>query len=283
MYRERKFRSLQEVNEALLVCVERINTRPHSRYRISRLERFETLERVHLKALPSTPFEDIEWREPTVHPDSTVSVDCATYSVPHIHRGKPVRVKLTAHQIEVFLNLDRIALHPRDRSHSGARHIIPEHLPANSQAYRETTPQNVLSQARFLSSSLHAYIDLLFQEDTLGHLRRAQGYIRHAREEINRFGRTEAEPRIAETVAQMKRFANNRVGFMAETIKRLRKTTKLPGDGISREITRIPGNPMLRGMHKMTAEEARRTHESLEHCAPGQHQPSLLPTKDEEN
>jgi transposase len=269
VYRNRKFHSLAEIIEALAAVVERINTRPHSRYRVSRVERFETLERAHLKALPATPFEDIEWRQPTVHPDSTVAVDSATYSVPHIHRGKEVRVKLTARQVEVFLNLERIALHPRDRSRSGARIIDPAHLPPNSQAYRETTPSNVLSQARFLSTALHGYIDDLFQEDTLAHLRRAQGYIRHARDEINRFGRAEAEPRIAETVAQMKRFGNPRVAFMAEQITRFRKTKKLPA--VAREITRIPGNPMLRGTYQ-TAEESR---------AHDQQQMSLLPERTE--
>lgn len=257
MYRNRRFRSLAEIIEALMAVVERINTRPHSRYRVSRAERFETLERAHLKALPTQPFEDIEWREPTVHPDCTVAVDSATYSVPHIHRGRSVRVKLTTRHIEVYLNLERIALHPRDRSRSGARIIEPTHLPPNSQAYRETTPQFVLSQARFLSSELHAYIDELFQEDTLAHLRRAQGYIRHARDEINRFGRAEAEHRIAEAACQMRRFANNRVAFMTETIARLRKIKQLPI--VARDIERIPGNPMLRGTYNQA--EERRAHD----------------------
>lgn len=243
MYRNRKFRSLNEVSEALAAVIERINSRPHSRYRVSRVERLESLERAHLQPVPQVPFEDIEWREPSVHPDCTVAVDSATYSVPHIHRGKEVRVKLTARQVEVFLNLERIALHARDRSRSGARHIEPIHLPPNSMAYREATPQNILSQARFLSAALHSFIDELFKQDTLANLRRSQGYIRHAREEISRFGRTEAEPRIAEAMAQMRRFDNNRVAFMASAIERLR-TKKMPE--VSRAIARIPGNPMLR-------------------------------------
>lgn len=245
VYRDRRFHSLEEVIAALAAVCERINDKQHSRFRTSRRERFEKLERPSLKPLPEHPFEEIEWKTASVHPDCTVAIDSATYSVPHIHRGKEVRVKLTARQIEVFVALERVALHPRDRSRSGARIIDSSHLPANSQAYRESTPQNVLSQARFLSPALHGFIDMLFQEDTLAHLRRAQGFIRHARDEINRFGRTEAEPRIAAAVAQMERFAKHRVGFFSETIERLRKQKLQPQ--AAREIERLPGNPMLRG------------------------------------
>jgi len=244
-YRNHRFHSVQEINEALAAISARVNDKQHSRFRTSRRERFEKLEREHLKPLPQHPFEEIEWRTATVHPDSTVAIESATYSVPHIHRGKQVRVKLTARQVEVFVALERVALHPRDRSRSGARTIDPAHLPPNSQAYRETTPQNILSQARFLSPTLHACIDALFQQDTSGHLRRAQGLIRVARDEINRFGRTEAEPRIIEAVAQMQRFDKHRVGYFSETIERLRKRKLPPAQ--DREITRIPGNPMLRG------------------------------------
>lgn len=246
IYRDQRFHSISEVNEALLAACERINSKQHSRFRTSRRERFEKLEKAHLKPLPAVPYEEKEWRTAAVHPDCTIAVESATYSVPHIHRGKQVRVKLTAHQLEVFVALNRVALHPRDRSRSGARHLDPTHLPPNSQAYREATPQNVLSQARFLSSELHAFIDELFQSDALGHLRRAQGLIRHAREEINRFGRAEAEPRIAAAIAHMRRFGKIRVGVFTETVERLRKLPKSQ-PGAAREIERMPGNPMLRG------------------------------------
>lgn len=244
-HRDRRFHSLAEIIEALAAVCDRVNTKAHSRFKTSRRERFEKLERASLRALPEQPFEEIEWKTATVHPDCTIAVESATYSVPHVHRGKEVRVKLTGRQIEVFVALERVALHPRDRSKCGARHIIPEHLPLNSLAYREATPQNVLSQARFLSPTLHTFLDRIFQEDTLGHLRRSQGFIRHAREEIGRFGRADAEPRIALATEQMQRFAQVRVGYFEEQLKRLRKQRTTPS--ADREIQRIAGNPMLRG------------------------------------
>jgi hypothetical protein len=253
-YRNHRFHSPSEIIDALAVVYDRVNTKTHSRFRTSRRERFERLERAHLKPLPEQPFEEIEWKQATVHPDCTIAVESAMYSVPHIHRGKNVRVKLTARQLEVFVGLERVALHPRDRSRSGARIIDSSHLPKNSQAYRETTAQNVLSQARFLSPDLYACLDKIFQEDTLAHLRRAQGFIRVARDEINRFGRADAEPRVSAAVAQMERFGKLRVAFFTDAIERLRKNKSTPAP--ARDIERMPGNPMLRG-NPVPAEEAR--------------------------
>ncbi len=244
-YRNHRFHCINEVNEALSQVTTRINAKAHSRFKISRRERFETLERPHLRDLPEQPFQDIEWKTARVHPDCTISIDSATYSVPHLHRGKEVRVKLTSRQIEVFLNLERVALHGRDRSKSGARHLIPEHLPPNAQAYHEATPQNLLSQARFIGPALHAFIEALLKEDALGNLRRAQGFIRQAAEENHRYGRSEAEPRIALAIEQMSRFGQARVRTFKERLEQLRKQKPLPVQ--DREITRLAGNPMLRG------------------------------------
>ena len=242
--RHRRFHSLTEINKSLEETLQQINGKVHSRLRVSRRELWET-EKAHLKALPQTPFEQIEWKVARVHPDSTIAVESAFYSVPHVHRGKEVRVKLTARQVEVYVGLERVALHHRDRSRRGARILNPEHLPPNAQAYREATPQNLLSQARFLSSTLHDLIQELFNEDALGHLRRAQGLIRHARAELMRYGRADAEPRIAEAIDQMRRFGKVRVSFFEEVLKHLRATS-LQASYIDRTIQRQPGNPMLR-------------------------------------
>ncbi len=244
MFRHRRFRSLAEVNEALSEACERINTRPHARFKISRLDRFERNERLALKPLPPTPFEQTEWKAARVHPDSTVAADSATYSVPHIHRGKEVRVKLTGHQVEIFLGLARIALHPRDRSRSGVRVIEPTHLPPNAQAYLESTPQFLLSQARGVHPALGSLIEELFNQDALGHLRRAQGLVRRARTEIDALGRKQAEPRIAQAVDQMRRFGKIRVSYFDAQLSALRKRDLTPAP--DRDIQRIPGNPMLR-------------------------------------
>jgi hypothetical protein len=58
----------------------------------------------------------------------------------HIHRGKLLRVKLTEHHVEIFLELQRLAIHPRSRHRDGRRIKIDAHFPPASQAYYEATP-----------------------------------------------------------------------------------------------------------------------------------------------
>ena len=249
-YRGRRFFSLAEVNLALSEVVERINTRPHTRFKISRRERWEEQERNRLRRLPATPFEPIEWKTAKVHPDSTVAIESAIYSVPHQHRGKQVRVKLTPNHVEIYFGDARCAMHLRDKNKKGARVILNEHLPPNAQAYREGTPQMVLSQARFVNAELYQLIDELFQADALGHLRRAQGLVRKASEELQALGRETGSPIIAEAVRRMREYSRVRVSYFTETLTALKRQRFL--NVFDREIHRRPNNPMLRNRLAVT-------------------------------
>lgn len=257
MYRRHTFTSIAEINYALAHVVDLINRKPHSRFKVSRLERWASQEKHALKPLPTVAFEAVEWKIGRVHPDCTVSLESAYYSVPHPHRGKKVRIKLTSTHVEVFVDLERVALHQRDFTRKGNRHIVTEHLPANSAAYREATPQNMLSQARFISESLRSVVEELFAKDTLGNLRRAQGLIRRAHVEIQDVGREAAEPRINAAIEQMRRFNNFRVRYFEATLTQLRqKSATVHKIKAEREIKRLPGNPMLRYTQTQVAEEA---------------------------
>lgn len=248
VYRRHTFTSLAEINYAILHIVDRVNRKPHSRFKTSRLERWAKLEKHLLKALPTVAFEALEWKVARVHPDCTVSLESAYYSVPYAHIGKKVRIKLTTTQVEIFVDLDRVAIHSKDYTRHGSRHIISNHLPANSVAYREATPQNILSQARFISEALRSVIEELFEKDTLGNLRRAQGLIRRAHVEIQESGREAAEPWIHEAIEQMRRFSNFRVRYFESTLHQIKSRSKnlVLQAKADREIHRRPGNPMLR-------------------------------------
>lgn len=245
IYRRRTFTSLTEINEALRAAVERINQKQHTRFKTSRAERFDRLEKALLRALPPEPFAIGEWKSATHHPDCTVHVDKNFYSAPHAYRGKELRVKLSANLVEIFLDLERIAIHARAVGKVGERIIDPAHLPENSRAYRETTPQMILAQAKFSHPELHALIDELFQENTLAHLRRAQGLVRKAYAVIQTDTRERASPWIASACQQMRRFGRIRVQLFEDLIAAEKKKTAVCRD--DREIERRPGNPMVRG------------------------------------
>lgn len=166
--RSHRFTSIAEINQALIECVRRINERRHTRFGVTRRERFEQLERAALKPLPAADFDDAEWKDAKLHPECYVSVEATYYSAPHIHRGKKLRIRLTLNQVEIFLNGERLALHPRDRSRSGKRIKIDAHFPAASVAYYEATQQQQLSQSLFIHPDLNQLVVELFNADVYG-------------------------------------------------------------------------------------------------------------------
>lgn len=133
-HRRTRFTCLSQINRALAECVEHINARRHTRFGVSRRERFEALERAALKPLPLHDVDSGEWSTATLHPDCYVLVDAALYSAPHIHRHKKLRIKLTENHVEIFLNLERLAIHPRRRHRDGRRIKIDDHFPPASRA-----------------------------------------------------------------------------------------------------------------------------------------------------
>jgi hypothetical protein len=242
-YRRTRFTSLCQINQALSDCVERINARRHTRFGISRRERFDVLERSALKALPLHDYDNGEWTAATLHADCYVLVEAVLYSAPHIHRHKRLRIKLTENQIEIFLNLERLAIHPRSRHRDGRRIKIDAHFPPASQAYYEATPQKLLSQSRFIHTELNRLFVELFNADVYGHLRRCQGFVRSCTKEINTAGHEVASLRIAAAIATMRRYDKFRVPYFQALLAQARKQAVNPDE---RQIVRRPGNPMLR-------------------------------------
>jgi hypothetical protein len=243
-YRNTRFTSLANINQGLRECVERINARRHTRFGVSRRERFETIEKAALKPLPIGDLEYGEWKDTTLHPDCYVYIEGDYYSAPHIHRHKKLRIKITENQVEIFLHLERLAIHPRSRHRNGKRVFIDAHFPPASQAYYEATPQKLLSQSRFIHPDLNQLFDELFNTDVFGHLRRCQGFVRSCTKEINTAGHEIASLRIAAAIATMRRYNKFRVPYFQALLAQARKQTTTPaGD---REIVRRPGNPMLR-------------------------------------
>ena len=252
IYRRYTFTSIAEINHALLLVIKRINEKKHSRFGVSRMERFEHFEKAGLRPLPLMPFESCEWKEAIVHPDCTVWVDCNYYSAPHTLRGKSLHVKISESLIEIFANGERVALHTRYRGHRGKRIIDPLHFPESSKAYYEATPQRLLSQAKFLSLELFELIVELFKKDTLSHIRIAQGFIRVATKHIAECGKTSGTSQllsppkpdfIAGAIVTMHSYNRFRVSYFDDLLKQHRLEV-LKSE--NREIIRKPGNPMLR-------------------------------------
>ena len=87
-YRRHTFTSLHEVRKALTETVGIINIKIHTRFRVSRLDRFDKLEMAALKELPTVAFEAIDCKDVILHADSTVQLEHVYYSAPHKYRGQ---------------------------------------------------------------------------------------------------------------------------------------------------------------------------------------------------
>lgn len=244
-HRRQRFTSLPQINIALKECVERINDRAHSRFGVSRRERFESVEKSALKPLPGVPFDIGEWRQAKLHPDCYIHIDAVYYSAPHIHRGKTLRVKLTKHHIEIFLELERQAIHPRCRRRDGTRTKIDAHFPPASQAYYEATPQKLLSQSRFIHPELNRLVVDLFNADVYGNIRRVQGLIRSATKELQAYGRERASVHLEAAITHMRHFDKVRVPYFQMLLAQARHQKPRSQDP-TREIVRLPEDPLLR-------------------------------------
>jgi hypothetical protein len=244
-YRRHTFTSLAEIRKALTETVGLINIKTHTRFRVSRLDRFDKLEKTALKELPTAAFEAIDTKDVILHPDSTVLLEHVYYSAPHRFRGKLLRARLSENLVELFFEAERVAAHPRSRCQDGRRIINNDHLPENSKAYREATPQNILNQAKFISPNLNLLIAELFEKDTMGKLRLAMGLITTASKELreNPLQRERVLFAIDEAITTMKRFNKIRVANFKALIVDFKKKAVPPEN---RDIVRRPGNPMLR-------------------------------------
>lgn len=137
--RNEVFHSLAELNYRIWECLEVHNTTPMQRYELSRKERFEQDEKHVLKHLPLSGF--IVKYEVSAKVQRNYHVilgqDMHQYSVPYIHVGETVKITYDSSEVEIFLNLRRIALHRRDCRRNGYT-TIDEHMPESHLRYLET-------------------------------------------------------------------------------------------------------------------------------------------------
>lgn len=182
---KRKFSSIDEINAFILRLLVFFNNRTMKKYGCSRWEKFLNHEKDKLLELPSDPYMTGSWKNAKVHPDSHIQVLHNFYSVPFQNIGLTIDVRITATYIEIFKDLERIAIHqiysPRTR---GRYSTTKKHLPPSHQAMRNQTPQYLIEQAEKIGlGTLHVIQGLIGSEDhhPFTYLRRSMGIIRLAK------------------------------------------------------------------------------------------------------
>ena len=242
-YRKHIFISLKELNDALYEVAREINERKHTRFGVPRKKMWQEQEKALLKKLQAA-YEYTQTKIAKVHPDCHIALSSDFYSVPHQFRGEKVTVKFTARQVRVFSNLECIAVHKRSLGRQGTFVTIEEHLPPNARAYREATPQRLLTQAKLLNESLYALVEKIFERDTVGNIRRVQGLVQVTKKEMNISG-DNAKAIIKDSIDHMLKFNKIRVPFFRDALSRHRKV-HLSYKKNKTPIERNINNPMIR-------------------------------------
>lgn len=144
--RNKKFYSLEELNEAIAGLLKKINERKMRHIGKSRLELYKQIDRPALKPLPQRPYEFGEWKEVTVNIDHHVEYGDAFYSTPHQLVQTTVWVRATNAVVEIYQNFERIFAHRR--TYIKGKYVTePSHRPIAHQEHAKWTPERIIGWA----------------------------------------------------------------------------------------------------------------------------------------
>jgi transposase len=156
--RNRKFYSLDELNEAIAELLERLNTRPFIKLSGCRRSVFEALERPVMRPLPVTRYPLATWKSARVNIDYHVEYDGRFYSVPNQLVGKTVELRVTTATVEILHAGRRVFSHARSFGPKGTTVTDPSHRPRSHQQYGDWPPSRVIGWAENLGPNVAAVV-----------------------------------------------------------------------------------------------------------------------------
>ncbi|MBK8202522.1 MAG: hypothetical protein IPK68_09500 [Bdellovibrionales bacterium] len=235
-----------ELNRYLTESATEFNERYQKKYGSSRLDRFQGQEQKTLKSIPTRGYEFGEWKKAKLHDDCHIQHRYNFYSAPYRHRGKELDVRITASNIEIFFNQERVAIHSRrPDSHRGNYCTNKRHLPERLRAMEELTVARQINEAAKVGPCTEKVIATLLTAVSHPHmfLRRTMGILRLK----SRYGAVKLE-RSCEVLIQH--------GFSKPRVKEVERMIKSPN--LDRQPRALPivrkPNPHLRGQMSFKTE-----------------------------
>ena len=156
--RNRRFFSLDELNEAIAHLLEQLNEQPFQKLEGSRKSLFESLEAPVLRPLPITRYDYAEWKKARVNIDYHIDVEGHYYSVPYQLVRQQIDVRITESAIECFLKGKRVASHKRSLRR-GRHSTVKEHMPQSHRHYADWTPDRIIDWAAKTGEATKALIE----------------------------------------------------------------------------------------------------------------------------
>lgn len=149
--RNETFHSLAELNKAIKEKLDLHHQLNFQKKTFSRQELFDSQEKTLLQPLPETAYTIKHYTKAKVqkHYHVLVGEDWHFYSVPYRYIGKEVRIAYCADTVEIYYDVQRIAVHTRNYTSHGYT-SIKEHMPERHQAItrqRGWSPEYYLKKA----------------------------------------------------------------------------------------------------------------------------------------
>ena len=162
--RNQTFHTLTDLNEAIAGLMERINARVMKNHGRSRAQLFEVLDAPALKPLPVNRFEFAAWHRARVHANYHVQVEKHFYSVPYMHRGQEVLVRVKATTVEVMLAGNCVATHARSKVPFGYS-TQDAHMPSSHLAVKlQSSVDELLRRAQQIGPNVQALFEWMSQK-----------------------------------------------------------------------------------------------------------------------
>lgn len=144
--RNRKFFSIEELNQAISEKLTELNNRPMQEYSCSRRELFEQTEREMLRPLPATEYIFKEVEKAKVNIDYHVQFEKNFYSVPYTLIHSRVELHVSNKLVEIYHKGQRVACHTRSyKIHY--YNTLREHMPPAHAAVTDHRIDKLLQEA----------------------------------------------------------------------------------------------------------------------------------------
>jgi len=161
--RNQTFFSLDALNQRIGELLDDLNDRVMRRYKESRRQLFERLDRPALKPLPAARFSFGTWLKAKVNIDYHIVVDDHFYSAHYLLVHEDVDARYTATTVEIFLHNRRIASHARSFVKNGFT-TLTEHMPAAHQKQAEWTSARLSRWAASAGPHARALVEAIMAE-----------------------------------------------------------------------------------------------------------------------
>ena len=151
--RYQRFFSVDELNDAISILLDKYNAKIVKKFNKSRLELFNELDLPNLQALPKQRYIYKEYKEATVNVGYHVSLDKCEYSVPFEYLSKKVQLRYSNSTVEIYYKDNLIATHPK-LHFAGSNSTKVEHMPKSHQYQSlKTNPGSFLNWANNIGTN----------------------------------------------------------------------------------------------------------------------------------